>query len=104
MSKKTLWDRVRPLRDRVVVKPDTIEGEEKTKSGIIIPESASKEKPYEGEVVAVGEGRMDDGVLIKPDVKVGDKVIFSKYGYDEVEVDGIEYYILKGESILAVIK
>lgn len=93
-----------PLRDRVLVKPDTKEGEEKTKGGIIIPETASKEKPHEGEIVAVGEGKMEDGVLVKPAVKVGDRVIFSKYGYDEIKVGETEYYILKEDNILAVVK
>lgn len=102
MAKKNL--NIKPLRDRVLVKPDSTEGEEKTKGGIIIPETASKDKPQEGEVVAVGEGRMDDGELVKPGVKVGDRVIFSKYGYDEIKIEETEYYILKEDSILAVIK
>ena len=76
----------------------------KTASGIIIPDTVDKEKPEQGKVVAVGEGRYDDGKLIKPAVKVGDRVVFSKYGYDEVKFDGEEYLILKAENILAVIK
>jgi len=102
MAKKSIG--IMPLRDRVLVRPDTHEGEEKTKGGIIIPETSSKEKPQEGEVVAVGEGKVDDGALVKPLVKVGDKILFSKYGYDEIKVDGTEYYILKDENILAILK
>jgi chaperonin GroES len=102
MAQKKL--QITPLQDRVLVEPLNKEGEEKTKGGIIIPETTSKEKPQEGKVVAVGEGKFDDGVLVKPTVKVGDKVIFSKYGYDEVKIDDVEYYILKEENILAVLK
>lgn len=102
MAQKKL--KITPLQDRVLVEPFNREGEEKTKGGIIIPETTSKEKPQEGKVVAVGEGKFDDGVLVKPTVKVGDKVIFSKYGYDEIKIDDVEYYILKEENILAVLK
>jgi len=93
---------IKPLLDRVLVKPFS-DDKGTTSSGIILPETVDKEKPEQGEVVAVGEGRMDNGKLIKPSVKVGDKVVFSKYGYDEVKIDGEEYFILKEESILAVI-
>lgn len=95
---------LKPLADRVVIKPKTADQGEKTKSGIFIPDTVEKEKPEEGEVVAVGEGRFEDGRLIPIRVKVGDKVMFSKYGYDEVKVGGVEYFILKEDSILAIIK
>lgn len=103
MAKKKL--NITPLHDRVLVRP--LSPEElgsKTASGIIIPETVDKEKPEQGEVIAVGEGRYEDGKLVKPAVKIGDRVVFSKFGYDEVKVDGEEYYILKEENILAIIK
>lgn len=94
-----------PLGDRVLVKPiDADELATKTDSGIIIPDTVSKEKPEQGKVMAVGEGRYDDGKLIKPRVKEGDRVLFSKYGYDEVKVDDEELFIIKEENILAIIK
>lgn len=91
-----------PLADRVLVRP--LPKEEVTASGIIIPDTVSKEKPEQGTVVAVGEGKYDDGKLIPLRVKVGDVVVFSKYGYDEVKLDGEEYFILREDSLLAVIK
>ncbi len=91
---------LKPLGDRVIVKPG--EGEEKTASGIVLPDTA-KEKPQEGEVVAVGSGRTEDGEKIAPEVAVGDKVIYSKYGGTEVKVKGDEYLILSERDILAVI-
>jgi len=95
---------IQPLGDRVVVEP-TIKGEEKVSaSGIIIPDTVDKEKPAKGKVVAVGTGRYEDGDLIPMHVKVGQTVLFSKYGYDEVKVDGTEYYILSESQILAIIK
>lgn len=94
---------VLPLADRILVKPLT--GEEgKTKSGIIIPDTVSKEKPEQGRVVAVGEGKREDGKIVPVRVKVGDKVLFSRYGYDEVKVDDEEYFIIREENILAIIK
>ena len=94
-----------PLGDRVLVKPMTAEEGKKTASGIIIPDTISKEKPEQGKVIAVGAGRMnDDGKLVPMNVKKGDTVIFSKYGPDEIKVDGEEYFILSESSILAVIK
>jgi chaperonin GroES len=94
-----------PLGDRVLVKPLAGEAREKTKSGIIIPETVSKEKPEQGKVLAVGEGkRNDDGKLVPMGVKVGDMVIFSKYGPDEIKVDGEEYYIISESAILAILK
>ncbi len=93
-----------PLGDRVLVKTSGEENTEKTKSGIYIPESVQKEKPEEGTVLAVGEGRYLDGKIVPLRVNVGDKVMFSKYGYDEIKVDGQELLILKEDSILAIIK
>jgi len=95
---------ITPLGDRVLVKPAS-ENEKKSTSGIIIPETIDKEKPQQGKVVAVGEGRITDGGnLIPVTVKKGDTVIFSKYGPDEIKVGGEEYYILNESNILAVIK
>jgi len=87
-----------PLGDRVIVQPS--EGEEKTASGIVIPDTA-KEKPQEGKVKAVGPGRYEEGKLIPLDVKRGDIVIYSKYGGTEVKVGGKEYLILSERDILA---
>ena len=88
----------RPLHDRVVVK--RIDAEEKTKGGIIIPDTA-KEKPQEGEVVAVGAGKIEKGERIPLDVKVGDRILFGKYSGSEIKVDDEEYLILREEEILA---
>ncbi|OYX43336.1 MAG: co-chaperone GroES [Rhodobacterales bacterium 32-67-9] len=91
----------KPLHDRVLVK--RIEGEDKTKGGLIIPDSA-KEKPAEGEVVAVGEGaRKDSGELIAPSVKKGDRILFGKWSGTEVTVDGAEMLIMKESDILGII-
>tara|TARA_Y100001949_G_scaffold41051_1_gene33342 strand:+ start:2760 stop:3053 length:294 start_codon:yes stop_codon:yes gene_type:complete len=91
---------LQPLGDRVVVKPLS-EEDSKTPSGIYIPDTA-KEKPQEGEVVAVGPGEPNDnGEKIKPDVEKGDKVVYSKYGGTEIKVEGIEYLILSSRDILA---
>ncbi len=91
---------LKPLSDRVIIK--VLEKEEKTSSGIVLPDKA-KEKPQEGEVKAVGDGRiLDDGTRVQMDVKVGDKVIFSKYAGSEVKLDGEEYLILRQDDILAV--
>ena len=87
-----------PLGDRVIVSPS--EGEEKTASGIVIPDTA-KEKPQEGKVLAVGPGRYEEGKLIPLDVKVGDTVIYSKYGGTEVKIGGKEVLILSERDILA---
>ena len=89
-----------PLEDRIVVKPS--EEEETTSSGIVIPDTA-KEKPQEGEVVAAGPGRFEDGARVPLDVKVGDKVIYSKYGGTEVKVEGEDYLVLSARDVLAVI-
>jgi chaperonin GroES len=94
--------KLQPLGDRVVVKPG--ENEKKTKGGIIIPDTA-KEKPQEGEIVAVGPGRMnDEGKRIAMEVKIGDKVIYSKYGGSEIKIDDIEMMILRESDILAIKK
>jgi chaperonin GroES len=91
--------KLQPLADRVLVKPT--EKEEKTKSGIYLPDTA-KEKPQEGEVVAVGPGKMDEtGKRIPMDLKVGDKVIYAKYGGTEIKVDDEEMMILRESDILA---
>ena len=92
---------LQPLEDRIVVKPS--EGEEMTASGLVIPDTA-KEKPQEGEVLAIGPGRVDDnGNRVPLDVAVGDKVIYSKYGGTEVKYGGEEFLILSGRDVLAVI-
>src|SRR5947209_6229396 len=93
---------LQPLEDRIVVKPS--EEEEMTASGLVIPDTA-KERPQEGEVIAVGPGRFnEDGVERVPmDVKVGDKVIYSKYGGTEVKIEGDEYLILSARDVLAIV-
>lgn len=96
--------KIMPLGDRILLKPLSEEEVNKTSSGIIIPDTVSKEKPEQGTVIAVGEGRWDQGKKIPMSVKVGDRVVFSRYGYEEVKLDGDEYYILKEENILAVLK
>ena len=93
--------KIRPLQDRIMVK--RLQSEEKTASGIIIPDNA-KEKPQEGEVTAVGNGKtLDDGSLRKPDVKVGDRVLFSKYAGNEVKIDGVEHLIMREDDLLGVL-
>lgn len=94
---------LKPLGDRIVVKPSEKEGEKRLASGIIIPETVDKEKPAKGEVIAIGAGKYEDGKRVPMQVKIGDTVLFSKYGYDEVKIEGQEYYILSESSILAVI-
>ena len=93
---------IRPLNDRILVK--RLEGEEKTAGGIIIPDSA-KEKPAEGEIVAVGPGKLNDaGERVAMDVKAGDRVLFSKYGGTDVKLDGEDYLIMREDDILGVIE
>jgi chaperonin GroES len=89
---------ITPLHDRVIVK--RIEEKESVKGGIIIPDTA-KEKPQEGEVVAVGSGKREKGELIPLDVKVGDRILFGKYSGNEIKIDNEEYLILKEDEILA---
>jgi len=94
--------KLRPLGDRIVVKP--LEKEVKTKSGILIPDTA-KEKPQEGEVVAVGKGKLlDNGQRAEMEVKVGDKVIFSKYAGTEVKIADEKYLILSERDVLAIVE
>jgi chaperonin GroES len=94
--------KVRPLHDRIIVK--RLEEEEKTKGGIIIPDTA-KEKPIEGKVIAVGDGKIkEDGTKIPLDVKKGDRVLFAKYGGTEIEIDGEEHLMMKEDDILAIIE
>ena len=93
--------KVRPLHDKVLIK--LLDAEEKTKGGIIIPETA-KEKPQEGKVVAVGTGViLPDGVVKPLDVKKGDKILFSKYGGTEISVEGKDYLIVREDEILAIV-
>jgi len=94
--------KIRPLQDRVIVK--RIEEEEKTKGGIIIPDSA-KEKPQEGKVIAVGKGKVtEDGKVIPLDVKAGDRILFGKYSGTEVKIEGEEHLIMREEDILGIIE
>jgi chaperonin GroES len=94
--------KIRPLQDRIIVK--RIEEEEKTKGGIIIPDSA-KEKPMEGEVIAVGSGKvLDNGTKQAPEVKAGDRVLFGKYSGTEVKIDGVEHLIMREDDILGVVE
>ncbi|WP_040205611.1 co-chaperone GroES [Neobacillus jeddahensis] len=92
---------LRPLGDRIII--ELVESEEKTASGIVLPDSA-KEKPQEGKVVAVGTGRvLESGERVALDVAVGDRIIFSKYGGTEVKYQGVEYLILRETDILAIV-
>ena len=97
--------KIMPLGSRVLIRPFTKEELEKKNSfGIILPDSNTKEKSEQGQVLAVGPGDIDDGKRVPPSVKVGDKVVFSKYGYDEITIEGEELYLIKEENILAVLK
>jgi len=94
--------KIRPLQDRIIVK--RLEGEEKSKGGIIIPDTA-KEKPQEGKVIAVGKGKVtEDGKLQPMDVKKGDRVLFSKYAGTEVNIDGEEHLIIREDDVLGVLE
>ena len=94
--------KIRPLQDRVIVK--RVQEEEKTKGGIIIPDTA-KEKPQQGKVIAVGNGRIEkDGKVTPLDVKAGDTVLFGKYAGQEIKIDGAEYLIVREEEVLGVIE
>ena len=94
--------KIRPLQDRVIVQ--RIEGEEKTKGGLIIPDTA-KEKPQEGKIIAVGKGKLnEDGKVIPLDVKVNDRVLFGKYSGTEINIDGEEHLIMREEDILGIIE
>lgn len=93
--------KIRPLQDRVLVQ--RLDAEEKSAGGIIIPDTA-KEKPQEGKVIAVGKGkRREDGTLTPPDVKSGDRILFSKYAGNDVTLDGSEYVIMREDDILGVL-
>jgi chaperonin GroES len=94
--------KIRPLQDRVIVK--RIEEQDKSKGGIIIPDTA-KEKPQEGKVIAVGKGKLnDDGKITPLDVKVNDRILFGKYSGTEINIDGDEHLIMREEDILGVIE
>lgn len=99
----TVHFHIRPLADRVVVKPAAREAQ--TKSGIFLPDTASKERPMEGTVLAVGEGRLDDsGQRVPMQIRVSDTVLFTKYGGTEYQVDDAEYLILSEKDILGIIR
>ena len=101
-TKKKATTKIQPLRDRVVVRP--LEEAEQMRGGLYIPDTA-KEKPQQGEIMAVGPGRVSDqGERIAPDVKAGDKVLYGKYSGAEVTVDGEQYLILRESDVLAVLK
>lgn len=94
--------KIRPLQDRLVVK--RLEEEDKTKGGIIIPDSA-KEKPVEGKVIAVGNGKlMENGTRVPPEVKTGDRILFGKYAGTEVKIDGEEHLIMREDDVLGIIE
>jgi chaperonin GroES len=95
--------KIKPLSDHILIEP--IKEEEKTKAGILLPQTAEKEKPEQGKVIAVGPGKKtSSGKVIPLDVKVGQKVLFKKYGPDEIKVDGKEYLIASEDDILAIIE
>lgn len=94
-----------PLGDRIVLRHLTEdETGTRTISGIIIPDTVAKEKPEQGIVVAIGKGKYEDGTLMPMTVKIGDRVVYSKYGFDEVKVGGVEYCVVSESSVLAIIK
>ncbi len=94
---------IKPIGEHILIEP--FKEEAKTKTGILLPETADKERPEQGKVVAVGSGKKnEDGKIIPLEVKVGDKVIFTKYGPNEVKIDGKEYLIAKEEDVLAIIQ
>lgn len=95
--------KLKPLNDKIIVKP--IEEDEVTKAGIVLPDTAEKEKPEKGEVIAVGPGKLlDNGQRAPMSVKVGDKVVFKKYASDEVKIDDTEYFVISEEDIIAIIE
>lgn len=94
---------IKPLSDHILIEP--VKGEEKTKSGILLPDTAEKEKPEQGRVIAVGPGRKTNaGKIVPMEIKPGQKVLFTKYGPNEIKVDDKEYLIAKEEDILAIIE
>jgi chaperonin GroES len=98
--------KIRPLGDRVLIEPLSAEERgSKTKSGIVLPDTAEKERPEQGKVIAVGDGRRtEDGKLIPLSIKKGERILFSKYGPSEIKIDGKEYLIAKEEDILGIIE
>ncbi|MEK7503774.1 MAG: co-chaperone GroES [Patescibacteria group bacterium] len=95
--------KIKPISDHVLIEP--IKGEEKSKGGILLPQTAEKERPEQGKVIAVGPGKKDEtGKIIPLEVKAGDRVLFTKYGPNEIKVDDKEYLIAKEEDILAIIE
>lgn len=93
--------KIKPLRDQVLIEPLK---EEVKRGGIILPDTVHKERPEQGKVIAVGEGKIVDGVLQKPAVKKGDVVLFTKYGPNQIKIDEKEYLIAKEEDILAIVE
>ncbi len=93
--------KIQPLSNHVVIEP--VSQEEKTKSGILIPQNAEKERPEQGKVIAVGPGKISSGKRVAMEVKEGDRVLFSKYGPNEIKVEGKEYLIAKEDDILAIL-
>lgn len=95
--------KIQPLSDHVLIEP--IKEEEKTKAGILLPDTAEKEKPEQGKIIAVGPGRkVSSGKIVPMSVKAGQKVLFTKYGPNEIKIEGKEYLIAKEEDILAIIE
>jgi len=95
--------KIKPLSDHILIEP--LKEENKTRGGILLPETAEKEKPEQGKIIAVGSGRRTaEGKIVPLEVKVGDKVLFTKYGPNEIKIDGKEYLIAKEEDILAIIE
>ena len=95
-------NKIKPLADRVLIEP--MSKEEKTKSGIYLPDTIDKERPEQGRILSVGPGKIDDGEIIKMTVKKGDVVLFTKYGPQEIKVDGKTYLIAREEDILAILE
>lgn len=100
--RKEIHMNLKPLNNKIIL--EAVSAEEKTKSGIIIPDTANKEKPEQGKVLAVGSGKLlENGERAKMDVKVGDVVIFSKYSPNEIKLDGKEYLVISDEDVLAIV-
>jgi chaperonin GroES len=93
--------KIKPLRDQVLIEPLK---EEVKRGGIILPDTVTKERPEQGKVIAVGEGRYEDGKLVKPAVKKGDVVLFTKYGPNQIKIDEKEYLIAEEKDILAIVE
>lgn len=93
--------RIKPLRDQVLIEPLK---QEVKRGGIILPDTVTKERPEQGKVIAVGEGRWEDGKLVKPSVKKGDVVLFTKYGPNQIKIDDHEYLIAEEKDILAIVE